>query len=124
MARPDTVEAIGGKEERLRERLVAELPNTQAQPSRPEPARERLEEIPKAAVSLEEARGTAERLNGVLSRLDRGVRFEVEDVDGRRQVKVVEEETRRVIKMLPPEGLEELSNRLSAALGVFLDSKG
>lgn len=116
--------AISEVGRRKREEALTAVPLPEPLPARREAPRPEPDGIPKTALTRREAGELADRMSRVAQGFDRPIRFEIEDGEEGYQVKIVDAENREVLKMLPPEGMQELASRIEAAIGVLLDSKG
>ncbi len=66
----------------------------------------------------------AEALEDVTQRLDSDVRLDVDDDTGRVVAKIIDRDTREVIRQIPPEELLHIAARLNDLVGLLFDAEG
>jgi flagellar protein FlaG len=88
------------------EQFVASLPGTNNEPHR--------------EVDIRSAAADLERLSLVFNRK---LKFHVDHESHEVTVKVIDSETDKVIKVLPPEELQRLHNRVKEAIGFLFDER-
>ena len=72
--------------------------------------------------TLEELGGALAQLNDFIEQhANRRLSFFVDDTTGKQGVRVIDTETEKVVKQIPPEEVLELAKRLKEQLGVLLD---
>jgi flagellar protein FlaG len=80
-------------------------------------------EQPKDKGQFEELQDTVQELNTLVQKMQREVRFSVDDDSGEMVVKVVDRETEEVVRQIPSEEVVQLRQRLEEAAGaIFRDS--
>ena len=72
-------------------------------------------------ITSEELGQAVEAFGGVVSTLNRGVRFQVDEGAGRLVAQVVDRDTNEVLRQIPPEEFLELASRLRDFVGLLLD---
>lgn len=78
-------------------------------------------EMPEKPVSREQIRRNAELVSEAVSRLNHGVRFEIDDSSDTIITKVIDRETNEIIRQYPPEEMLDIARRLREYVGVLLD---
>ena len=96
-----------------------------AQPPNREVARTHKTEAPVQAPvpepTEEEVRKSAERVSEAVSRLNRGIRFEIDDSTHTIITKLIDKNTNEVIRQIPSEEVLEIAQRLRQNNGVLLN---
>ena len=73
---------------------------------------------------VKELRASMSNLNKVMSHFNRKVKFsEYKDTD-RWYVQIIDSETNKVVKTVPPEQMLELMERIDELIGLFVDETG
>ena len=74
-----------------------------------------------AQATWEETKAVAERINRMLEAIDHQLQFYIHKATGKMAVKVIDRETGKVIREIPPESLLDLDARIHEMVGLFLD---
>ncbi|HHT73221.1 MAG TPA: flagellar protein FlaG [Firmicutes bacterium] len=88
-----------------------------------EPKREGPEELSVTDVTLEELERAAGHIGRALELIDRGLEFSVHEDTNRVVVKVINRETKEVIKEIPPEQILDVIARIWDMIGLLVDEK-
>lgn len=74
-------------------------------------------------IDEEKVRDVTKSLNNFMDAIMKNLHFEVHKDSGQMMVQVVDAETTKVIKTIPPEELLDLAARIDKMVGLFLDRK-
>ena len=104
------------------ERLIHAAPARPLEAAMAQPERApQTQRPPIEPLTREELKGAIDAFAEVISALNRGVRFEVDEAAGRLVAQVVDRETDEVLRQIPPEEFLELASRLRDFAGLLLD---
>jgi uncharacterized FlaG/YvyC family protein len=79
---------------------------------------------PPAAVAAEEVERAVRRLNEMMARSQRSLRFKFDELSGRTIITVLDEATKEVVRQIPPPELLAVMRRLEEQSGALLDVVG
>lgn len=82
----------------------------------------RAAETDKPELTVEETQEVVDSLNSVMSLLQRGVAFQVDDATDRTIVRIVDRETDETIKQFPSEDLVRLIERMQEMQSLLFDN--
>jgi flagellar protein FlaG len=86
-----------------------------------EPARPAAESHTPPPASRDRARRAAEFVGEAVSNLNHGIRYEIDETTDTVVTKVIDRETNKVIRQIPPEEVLEVAQRVRRYIGVLLD---
>ena len=102
---------------------ASQATQTQQPESVQEAIQERTAELGPPELTVEEIREVVDSLNNVMSLLQRGVSFQVDDSTQRTIVKIIDNETDETIKQFPTEDLVRLIERMQEMQSIIFDSE-
>lgn len=76
----------------------------------------------KAAGPLEQARQNAQKANAYLKMADTHLEFQVSEETGQTVVKVVNTDSKEVVRQIPPESLNRINNRMNQMRGLLFET--
>lgn len=78
-------------------------------------------DVPDAPVEQDQIRRFAEMVGEAVSRLNHGIRFEIDESTNSIITKIIDRETNEVIRQIPPEEMMDMLHRVRQYIGVLLD---
>lgn len=78
-------------------------------------------DVPETPVDQEQVRRFAEMVGEAVSRLNHGIRFEIDQTSNTIITQVIDRETNEVIRQIPPEEMLDMLHRVRQYIGVLLD---
>ncbi|MFH0925223.1 MAG: flagellar protein FlaG [bacterium] len=74
-------------------------------------------------ISLEQIEKAVDQVDKIVQSINKRLSFFVDKESGRFAVKVIDKETNKVIRQIPPEEILNLSARIKEMVGILLDEK-
>jgi len=82
------------------------------------------ESVDRASVSIEDVKDEVEKLNRIVKNYNHRVNFDVDQKTSQVVVKIVDGETDKIIRQIPPEEILNLSRRMDELRGMIFDDGG
>jgi flagellar protein FlaG len=76
------------------------------------------------ARQVEDIRQSAAKANAYLNKSDTYLQFNVSELTGRVIVKIIDENTKEVVREIPPETMARFAERIKEMKGLLLEAKG
>jgi flagellar protein FlaG len=108
--------------ERVSQPLVSSFEPSQDRP--PDKDVKPAESVSSNKVSIEDVRGEVEKLNQAVKNYNPKLNFDVDNETNQVVVKVVDGETDKIIRQIPPEEIVNLSQRMDELRGMLFDDGG
>lgn len=91
----------------------------------PRPIVERKDEIPAAREEIprEEVERATDKLNRFMSLINKRLRFDVHETSDQIMIRVIDQDTKDVLKEMPPKRVLELLNSLTDIAGLLVDQR-
>ena len=78
---------------------------------------------PTLPLSREATRKAAEALGEALSNLNRGIHYEIDESTNSVVTKIIDRDTKQVIRQIPPKEVLDIARKLKQFMGVLLDTE-
>ncbi|MBS4096864.1 MAG: flagellar protein FlaG [Sulfuricella sp.] len=105
----------------VRQQKTAELPNQSVKPA--EAATASAKGAVSGEVDIATAKNSAEQINKVLQQLNTSIQFSVDDDTKANVVKVIDKDTKEVIRQIPTKQMLEIAQALDNLQGLLLKDK-
>ena len=103
-------------------KVIQEIFRTESHPPVKKPVEsEQKTSIPKVQHSEELAEDIAEKMNKVASVFNTSLSFSVDKATGKPIIKVLDKETKEVVRQIPPEEMLRMIGKMRYVMGMLLD---
>lgn len=115
--------SINRVSEKVSQPLVSSFEPSQDRPSNVKDAKS-AESVSNAMPSMKDVQGEIEKLNRIVKNYNNKINFDVDQKTNQVVVKVVDGETDKIIRQIPPEEILNLSQRMDELRGMIFDDGG